>query len=109
MFDIGKAGDLGLCTRVCLAYLLEAFGHSFRVEKIETVYRCISKLESILINPLSGNFARWSNTLKQFVGNLPTNCLSLFDHFTGLALKGLMRTKLETENVKRKNCNFFIL
>ena len=21
----------------------------------------------------------WSNTLKQFVGNLPTNCLSVFD------------------------------
>ena len=27
--------------------------------------------------------------LKQFVGNLPTNCLSVFDHFVGLALKGL--------------------
>ena len=25
----------------------------------------------------------------QFVGNLPTNCLSVFDHFVGLALKGL--------------------
>ena len=23
------------------------------------------------------------------VGNLPTNCLSVFDHFMGLALKGL--------------------
>ena len=28
-------------------------------------------------------------TLKQFVGNLPTNCLSVFDHFVKLALKGL--------------------
>ena len=27
--------------------------------------------------------------LKQFVGNLPTNCLSVFDYFAGLALKGL--------------------
>ena len=27
--------------------------------------------------------------LKQFVGKLPTNCLSVFDHFVGLALKGL--------------------
>ena len=26
---------------------------------------------------------------KQFVGNLPTNCLSVFDHFLKLALKGL--------------------
>ena len=27
--------------------------------------------------------------LKQFVGNLSTNCLSVFDHFVRLALKGL--------------------
>ena len=40
-------------------------------------------------NHLSTNFTKWLNTLKQFVGNLPTNCLSLFDHFVGLALKGL--------------------
>ena len=40
-------------------------------------------------NPLSANITKWSNTLKQFVGNLPTNCLSMFDHFVGLALKGL--------------------
>ena len=52
-------------------------------------------------NPLSANFTRWSNTLKQFVGKLPKNCLSkrfvcklptsffsVFDHFVGLALKG---------------------
>ena len=31
----------------------------------------------------------WSNTLKQFVDKLPTNCLSVFDHFVKLALKGL--------------------
>ena len=41
------------------------------------------------LNSLSANFTKWSNTLKQFVGNLPTNCLSLFGHFVGLALKGL--------------------
>ena len=29
------------------------------------------------------------HTHKQFVGKLPTNCLSVFDHFAGLALKGL--------------------
>ena len=38
---------------------------------------------------LSANPIKWSNTLKQLVGNLPTNCLSVFDHFVGLALKGL--------------------
>ena len=41
------------------------------------------------INPLSANTTIWSNTLKQFVGNLPTNCLNVFDHFVKLALKGL--------------------
>ena len=40
-------------------------------------------------NPLSTNFTKWSNTLKQFVGKLPTNCLGVFDHFVGSALKGL--------------------
>ena len=42
------------------------------------------------ISPLSANPPKWSNTLKQFVGKLPTNCLSVFDHFGGLALKGLV-------------------
>ena len=41
------------------------------------------------LNPLSAKFIKWSNTPKQFVGKLPTNCLSVFDHFSGLALKGL--------------------
>ena len=40
------------------------------------------------VNPLSANFTKWPNTLKQFVGNFPTNSLSVFDHFVGLALKG---------------------
>ena len=41
------------------------------------------------VNPLSANITKWSNTLKQSVGKLPTNCLSVFDDFVGLALKGL--------------------
>ena len=41
-----------------------------------------------MVNPLNANPTKWSNTLKQFVGNLPTNCLSRFDHYLGLALKG---------------------
>ena len=32
---------------------------------------------------------KWSNTLKQSVGKLPTNCLSVFDHFVIFALRGL--------------------
>ena len=41
------------------------------------------------LNPLSAKFIKWSNTLIQIVGKLPTICLSVFDHFSGLALKGL--------------------
>ena len=40
-------------------------------------------------NPLSASSTKWSNTLKHFVGKLPTNCLSVFDHIVKLALKGL--------------------
>ena len=32
---------------------------------------------------------KWSKTLKQFIGNLPMNRLSVFDHFVILVLKGL--------------------
>ena len=53
-------------------------------------------------NPLSANPEKWSNTLKQFVGNLPTNCLSVFDHFMNLALKGIIIT-----NVMNCTINFF--
>ena len=42
-----------------------------------------------VLNPLSTNITKWSNTLKQFVVKLSTNCLSVFDHFVGLVLKGL--------------------
>ena len=45
--------------------------------------------EWLFINPLSANPTKWSNTLKQFVNKLPTNCLSVFDNFMGLVLKGL--------------------
>ena len=41
------------------------------------------------VNPLSANPTKWSNTLKQFAGSLSTHCLTVFDHFVKLALKGL--------------------
>ena len=41
------------------------------------------------LNLLRANITKWSNTLKQFVAKLPTNCLSVFDNFVGLAVKGL--------------------
>ena len=46
---------------------------------------------SLNLNPLNAKFIKWSNTLKQIVGKLPTICLSVFDHFSGLALKGLSK------------------
>ena len=49
---------------------------------------CIFNLH-VFLNPLSANPTKWANTLKQFAGKLPTNCLSMFDHFVGLALKRL--------------------
>ena len=49
-----------------------------------------SRLSSItIINLLSANLKKLPNTFKQFVDNLPTNCLSVFDHFVKLALKEL--------------------
>ena len=45
--------------------------------------------QKFLLNLISANPAKWSNKLKQFVGNLPANCLSVFNHFVKLALKGL--------------------
>ena len=41
------------------------------------------------MNPLSANPAKCSNTIKQLVGKLPTNCLSVLDHVVGLTIKGL--------------------
>ena len=41
------------------------------------------------VHPLSANPTKWSNTRKLFVAKKSTNCLSVFDHFVGLALKGL--------------------
>ena len=42
-------------------------------------------------NPLSANITKWSNTLKQFISKFQANCLSVFAHFVGLALKGLTK------------------
>ena len=58
---------------------------------------CLLK-KANLINPLSANPENWPNTLKHIVGNLPTICLSVFDHFMNLALKGLKSTLIKIEN-----------
>ena len=45
---------------------------------------------TVPFNPSTTNPTKWSNTLKQFVGNSQQlNYLSVFDQLVGLALKGL--------------------
>ena len=63
-----------------LSYIIYCFYGKFQCDIVKVVK---------VINPLSANPIKWSNTLKQFVGKLPTNCLSVFDHFVKLAFKGL--------------------
>ena len=60
------------------------------MEKLLITHNMSRKIISNL-NPLSANATKWSNTLKQFVSKLPTNCLSVFDLFVRFALKGLIR------------------
>ena len=42
-----------------------------------------------VFNSLSANPTKWSNTPQTIRRQQPTNCLSVFDHVVGLALKGL--------------------
>ena len=58
--------------------------------------KCLLEMKGLLgdnsfLNRLNANPTKWSNTLRRFVGKFPANCLSVFDHFVGLALKGLRR------------------
>ena len=60
---------------------------------VEIFWLCIElSLYPKSLKALSINTTKWLNTLKQFVGTLPTNCLSFLDHFLKLALKGLMKS-----------------
>ena len=62
-----------------------------KMNKLKTFTKVYKDLAELRINPFSTNFTKWSNTLNQFLGNLPTNCLSVFHHFVGLVLKGWIR------------------
>ena len=42
------------------------------------------------INPLSANATRWSNILRQIVGNIRRIVWVYFNDYVGLALKGLI-------------------
>ena len=60
----------------------------------------------ISVNPLSVNPTKWSNTLKQFIGNF-TNRLSVFDHFVGFALKRVKHSIFNLFN-ERISCHWFL-
>ena len=72
-------------THVCALYM---YMHICTRVRANTHFSVL-ELIHFLFNPLSANPIKWPNTLKQFVGKLPTNCLSVFGHFVNLALKGL--------------------
>ena len=76
------------------------FLHSRHVFQLrQSAARCLGlvqlKYNFFSLNPLSAKFIKWSNTLKQIVGKLATICLSVFDHFSGLAFKGLISTHVQ--------------
>ena len=70
------------------------FHKTFRFPQIFRLIPCNNQaaisFKFLLFKPLSFNPTKWSNTLKQFIGKLPTNCSSVFDHFVKLVLKGLI-------------------
>ena len=75
-------------------YLFYVLRHCFDLQTLQISEGYPLRIEEAL-KPLSANPTKWSNTLKQFVGKLPTNCLKLFDHFMELSLKGLSGRKLQ--------------
>ena len=67
---------------------------SLTISKGREVKNGRNEYNFVSLNPLNAKLKKWPNTLKQFVGNLPTNCLSVFGYFVGLALKALITVKL---------------
>ena len=59
-----------------------------KLEKKFLSIETTGKLVNWVWDPLSGNLTKYSNILKQLVRNSSANCLSTFDRFVGLALKG---------------------
>ena len=70
--------------------------HLIEIRLQKLLFSCRDNLEILTILTIfyclisSANFTKWSNTLRHFLDKLATNCLSVFDHFVGLALKGLI-------------------
>ena len=84
------------CPSICALFCASIISYRYSCSSFEQVWpftmqRKVGNLRhdtadkfTKIINPLSANLTKWSNTLKQFVGKLPTNCLNVFDHFVKL-------------------------
>ena len=88
---------LNSCFRIYETFNLKFRRNQPNTTKIKS--KCSEILEFWVTYPLSANPTKWSNTLKQFVGN----CLSVSDHFVKLVLSGL-RSKY-TKIWKNKQTN----
>ena len=70
-------------------------GLSVSIECLAVPFQSLNLLNKCLVyisnlfNPLSADFTKWSKHAQTICRLLPTNCLSMFDHFVRLALKGL--------------------
>ena len=80
------------------------YNFSLEVPVLNNIEPIPFRLKRNYFNLLSANPQKWSNILKQFVGKLPTNCLSVFDHFVGLALKGLRIIISGISTAKVRSC-----
>ena len=89
--ELDNSGFIGtILMNLSKAY--DCLSHDLLIAKLGSYGLDRSSLRLLMdyLNPLSAKFIKWSNTLKQIVGKLPTICLSVFDHFSGLEFKGLI-------------------
>ena len=99
LFELLSMYDLLLPHRMNGLIILPVFVVRTLMKKQVSWYKL-----GIQFNPLSASMAKWSNTLKQFVSSFLTNCLSVFDLFVRLVLKGLRhQTDVTFKSNKYKN------
>ena len=88
-FSVSNNGLSSVIAEILISHNKCRFLPDFMYVHVNISIKLFTYILITCINPLSANFIKWSNILKQFVGKLPRNCLSVFDQFVGLALKGL--------------------
>ena len=81
--------NIRLLLKSCWFHCVDVYYIKFRFCETYKVVISVTRISLELLRSLSAKLTKWPNTLKQFVGNLATNCLSVFGRFMGLALKGL--------------------